>query len=172
MTNLFSFIAKPNNYTILHADSLNINDSSPLKFIDGLKFILCIQARIEFWIINQKTPKVLYTSLTKIIKEVNKNSIFFQLQSPFVYTPIPCITCILVLGKACLMQNARCPIRLSNKVVQYGCVLVVDFCVEVGIYLKNCVSWIWRELFRLARKWKPRYVKPRYAGTRCTFHNV
>ena len=74
----FSFIAKPNNYTILHADSLNINDSSPLKFIDGLKFILCIQARIEFWIINQKTPKVLYTSLTKIIKEVNKNSIFFN----------------------------------------------------------------------------------------------
>ena len=22
---------------------------------------------------------------------------------------------------------------------------------------------------KLARKWKPRYVNPRYAGTRCTF---
>ena len=27
---------------------------------------------------------------------------------------------------------------------------------------------IWRELFKLACKWKPRYANPRYAGTRCT----
>ena len=43
----FFFIAKPNNYTILHADSLNINDSSPLKFIEGLKFIFGIQNKIK-----------------------------------------------------------------------------------------------------------------------------
>ena len=86
MTYLFSFIAKPNNYTILHADSLNINDSSPSEFIDGLKFILCIQTEIEFWITNQKTPKGLYTSLTKIIKEVNKNSIFSIAKSFCLYT--------------------------------------------------------------------------------------
>ena len=37
-----------------------------------------------------------------------------------------------------------------------------------GNCLKNRVSWIWREPFRLACKWKPRYVNPRYMGTRCT----
>ena len=44
----FFSIAKPNNCTILRADSLNINDSSRLKFIDGLKFILCIQNKVYF----------------------------------------------------------------------------------------------------------------------------
>ena len=37
-----------------------------------------------------------------------------------------------------------------------------------GNCLKNRASWIWREQFRLARKWKPRYVNRRYGGTRCT----
>ena len=38
-----------------------------------------------------------------------------------------------------------------------------------SIRYKNRVSWIWRELIKLTRKWKPRYVSPRYAGTRCNF---
>ena len=96
MTNLFSFIAKPNNYTKLHADSLNINDSSPLKFIDGLKFILCIQTEIEFWITNQKTPKVSLQISYQNYQGSEQKQHFFQLQSP---TPIPCITCILVCLK-------------------------------------------------------------------------
>ena len=144
MTNLFSFIAKPNNYTTLHADSLNINDSSPLKFIDGLKFILCIQTKTEFWITNQKNPKrVLHISYQHFQGSEQKQH-FLNLQSPSIYTPIHWVTRILVLGKTCVMGNARCPIRLSNKVVQYGCVLVVDFCLEVGIYLKNCVKGCFR----------------------------
>ena len=44
----------------------------------------------------------------------------------------------------------------------------MDFCAQVGgIYFKNQVSWIWRELFRLVHKWKQRYVNPHYAGNRC-----
>ena len=39
---------------------------------------------------------------------------------------------------------------------------------KFGNCLKNRVSWIWRDHFKLACKWKPRYVDPRYAGTRCT----
>ena len=41
------------------------------------------------------------------------------------------------------------------------------FARKSGNYLKNNVSWIWRDQFRFARKWKPRNVKPRYAGTGC-----
>ena len=37
-----------------------------------------------------------------------------------------------------------------------------------GNFLKNRVSCIWREPFRLACKWKPCYAKPCYAGTRCS----
>ena len=33
-----------------------------------------------------------------------------------------------------------------------------------GNCLKNRVSWIWRELFRLACKWKTRYANPRRLG--------
>ena len=36
-----------------------------------------------------------------------------------------------------------------------------------GNYLIKDVSWIRRVPFRFARKWKPRYLKPRYAGTGC-----
>ena len=41
------------------------------------------------------------------------------------------------------------------------------FACKWGNYLKNRVRWIWRELFRSAHKWKPRYANSRYAGTRC-----
>ena len=37
-----------------------------------------------------------------------------------------------------------------------------------GTYLKNHVSWIWRDLFRLARQWKLRYINPRYVCTGCS----
>ena len=84
MTDLFSFIAKPNNYTILHADSLNINDSSPLKFIDGLKFILCIQTKIEFWI--KKLQKVFTHLLPKLSRKWTK-TVFFSISKSFcLYT--------------------------------------------------------------------------------------
>ena len=37
-----------------------------------------------------------------------------------------------------------------------------------SIRYKKRVSWIWRDLIKLARKWEPHYVNPRYARTRCT----
>ena len=47
-------------------------------------------------------------------------------------------------------------------------------CTSFFFPQKTCISrpycsWIWRELIKLARNWKPRYTNPRYAGTRCIF---
>ena len=39
-----------------------------------------------------------------------------------------------------------------------------------GTYVKNHVSWIWRELFRLAGKWKKHYTNPHNTRTRCTWN--
>ena len=47
------------------------------------------------------------------------------------------------------------------------------FARKWGNYLKNHVRWIWRELFRFARKWKPRYANQRYASLRnFLFENI
>ena len=57
----------------------------------------------------------------------------------------------------------------EKKICPKSCLLVVDvFRASGGNYLKNNVSWIWGDPFRFERKWKPRYVKTRYAGTVCT----
>ena len=77
----FFFIAKPNNYTILHADSLNINDSSPLKFIEGLKFIFGIQNKIKcIFDHKSKNSKGLYASLIifSIVKSLYKKNVEFS----------------------------------------------------------------------------------------------